>query len=91
MNNFGRNLALWVVIAILLITLFQFFQPEDQNASSEIPFSRFLEEVESGQVSEVTIKGNQIDGQGLSGDFTTYAPNDADLVPVLTEKVQEGK
>ena len=85
MNNFGRNLALWVVIAILLITLFQFFQPEDQNASSEIPFSRFLEEVESGQVSEVTIKGNQIDGQGLSGDFTTYAPNDADLVPVLTE------
>ena len=85
MNNFGRNLALWVVIAILLITLFQFFQPEDQSASSEIPFSKFLEEVESGQVAEVTIMGNQINGKGLSGEFTSYAPNDVDLVPVLTE------
>ena len=85
MNNFGRNLALWVVIAILLITLFQFFQPEDQGASSEIPFSEFVTNVEAGDVSQVTIQGNQITGQEASGEFSTYAPDNVDLVPLLTE------
>ncbi len=86
MNNFGRNLALWVVIAILLIALFQLFQPNDPNQHSELAFSSFLEEVEAGQVRKVTIQGNRINGQFTGGqEFTTYAPNDADLVPVLTE------
>jgi len=84
-NNFGKNLALWVIIGLLLIALFNLFQqPSGRNAQSGIPFSTFLAEVQNGQVREVTIKGNTI--TGLRQDrstFSTYAPNDPNLVDKL--------
>ncbi len=84
-NKFGRNLALWVIIGLLLVALFNLFQqPSSRNSQVGIPFSDFLAEVQNGQVREVTIKGQEI--TGVYGDgraFRTFAPNDPQLVERL--------
>ena len=88
MSNFGKNLALWVIICLLLLALFNLFQqPGGRDGQVGIPFSDFLTEVTNGQVREVTIKGNNITGLYSDGrGFTTYAPNDPNLVEKLTKR-----
>lgn len=89
MNSNFRNLALWAIIAVLLIALFNLFQgPVQRSASSEIAYSKFLEDVEGNRVRSVTISGQQISGVYTeSGSlFETYAPEDPGLVKRLSEK-----
>ena len=88
MNNFGKNLALWIVIGLLLVALFNLFQTSSSRGpQSTLAFSDFLNDVNRGQVSDVTIQGNNISGHFTdSRPFTTYAPNDPNLVNRLTEK-----
>ncbi|MBL7234516.1 ATP-dependent metallopeptidase FtsH/Yme1/Tma family protein, partial [Komagataeibacter oboediens] len=51
MNNFGRNLALWVIIIVLLLLLFNVFQPGSvQHASQQLAYSDFIGDVNSGHV-----------------------------------------
>ena len=86
MNNIGRNLALWVIIALLLLTLFNLFKGQSiQDSATPLAFSEFLDQVEKGQVRDVTIEGNAISGHfGNAGQsFSTYAPNDPNLVQTL--------
>ncbi|MDE2238579.1 MAG: ATP-dependent zinc metalloprotease FtsH [Rhodospirillales bacterium] len=87
MNNLGRNIALWVVVALFLVVLFNVFQPSStQNNSSEIAYSSFLDEVKNNQVQSVTIAGNDITGTTKDGkSFETYAPADQTLVSKLTD------
>ncbi len=86
--NFSKNLALWIIIGLLLLALFNLFQGTTQRPGvNELAFSEFLTKVEEGDVKGVTIKGNQIFGQYLSGGgFQTYAPNDPQLVERLKSK-----
>ena len=88
MNNFGRNLALWVIIGLLLVALFNLFQqPSSRDGQVGIPFSDFLAEVQNGQVREVTIKGHDISGvYGDGREFKTYAPDDPQLVERLSTR-----
>jgi len=88
MSNFGRNLALWVIIALLLVVLFNLFQPgTTHTAASQIPYSDFISEVNSGQVHDVVIQGRTISGQLNDGHtFQTYTPDDPTLVKTLTDK-----
>ena len=88
MNNFGKNLALWIVIGLLLVALFNLFQTSSSRGpQSTLAFSDFLNDVNRGQVADVTIQGNNISGHFTdSRAFTTYAPNDPNLVSRLTEK-----
>ena len=88
MNSNFRNFAIWVIIALLLITLFNLFQnPSQRVRSNEISFSQLLNDVDTGKVSEVTISGSQITGQDTDGrSFQTYAPNDPTLVGRLHDK-----
>jgi cell division protease FtsH len=87
-NNFGKNLLLWVIIGALLIVLFNMFQqPGQRSAQSTIPFSEFLAEIANGQVREVTIKGQSIEGNYSDGrSFRTYAPDDPNLVERLNKR-----
>ena len=63
MNNFGKNLALWVIIGLLLIALFNLFQgPSTRGPQTSLAFSDFLSEVQSGRVSDVLIQGDSISG-----------------------------
>ena len=88
MSNFSKNLVLWAVILAILVLLFNLFQqPGGQQGETGIPFSDFLAEVSNGQIREVTIKGNNINGVYSDGRaFTTYAPNDPNLVERLNKR-----
>jgi cell division protease FtsH len=87
-NNFGKNLALWIVIGLLLVALFNLFQTSsNRGPQSTLAFSDFLNDVNRGQVSDVTIQGNTINGHFTdSRAFSTYAPNDPTLVTKLVDK-----
>jgi cell division protease FtsH len=88
LNNFGKNLALWAIIGLLVIALFQIFQsPGSRGTVQDIRFSQFIAQVDEGRVREVTIKGNAITGTYSDGTpFSTYAPNDPTLVQRLTDR-----
>ncbi len=88
MSNFGRNLALWVIIALLLVVLFNLFQPSVNHANStQIAYSDFISEVNSGRVRDVVIQGRTVSGQLNDGrTFQTYTPEDPALVKTLTDK-----
>ncbi len=85
MNNLGRNIALWVVVALFLVVLFNVFQPSANTASAtQTAYSTFLVDVQKGQVASVTISGQDITGTTKDGKtFETYAPNDPALVGKL--------
>ncbi|MFO1067708.1 MAG: ATP-dependent zinc metalloprotease FtsH [Geminicoccaceae bacterium] len=86
MNNFSKNLALWVIVGLLLIALFNLFQsPTSRGPQTNLAFSEFLTEVQAGRISDVTIQGDQITGHYADNRvFSTYAPNDPELVSRLT-------
>ncbi len=85
--NISRNLMLWAIILVCVVALFNLFQSASpRNASREIYFSDFMAAVERTEVQEVTIQGNNINGTFKSGgDFRTYSPDDASVVPALRE------
>jgi cell division protease FtsH len=78
-----------VVIALLLVALFNLFQnPGQGRRGNEISYSDFLAGVESGNVSDVTIAKHRISGtfRDKSGTFTTVSPDDPALVERLNKK-----
>ncbi|WP_321344924.1 ATP-dependent zinc metalloprotease FtsH [Breoghania sp.] len=88
MNSNFRNFALWVIIALLLIALFQLFQSSNQRTTTaEIAFSQFLDQAEQGNVSDVVIQEQQITGHyAKGGTFQTYAPENEQYVDILRSK-----
>ena len=86
MNPFYKNLALWMVIGLIVILLFQLFQ-QNQSPRGEIVFSDFLKKVESGEVREVTLKGNNVSGRLSDGSsFRTFTADYPDLVKSLKDR-----
>ena len=74
MNELAKNLLLWVVIALVLMSVFSSFAPSSSN-TNEVPYSQFLSQVEDGSVAQVNIEDRQIRGQLKSGqEFTTFSP-----------------
>ena len=86
MNNF-RNLALWILIALLLVLLFNLFQGAGQKpAAQDIKYSEFVQQVDNGAIKQVTIKGNQVHGTLSSGQqFASNKPEDPSLVQRLID------
>ena len=75
MNNFSKNLALWVIIGLLLIALFNLFQsPTSRGPQTSLAFSDFLSEVQGGRVSDVVIQGEQISGRFSDGRSFSLRP-----------------
>ena len=88
MNNFSRNIALWVIIALLVLALFNLFQsPSSRGPNEMLAYSIFLGEVQNSRVKDVTIQGNSISGHFQGGSaFSTYSPpNDPGLIKLLQE------
>ena len=85
MNPFYKNLALWLVISLMMVMLFQIFKQPDQSSAS-VGYSDFLSMVESGSVSNVTIQGDNISGMSAQGPFKTYAPKDPEMIGLLRSK-----
>lgn len=94
MNSNFRNFALWAIIALLLIALFQLFQnPGQRSNTQEVAFSRFLTEVDQGRVSNVLIQDQQISGEYSAGGgtFQTFAPPNANYIELLNARGVEIK
>ncbi len=74
MNNLTKNLLLWLVIAVVLMSVFNNFGNR-QASVHQMAYSQFYSQLLSGQVSKVTMEGRKIQGVTKSGDkFSTYSP-----------------
>ncbi|HEY3486598.1 MAG TPA: ATP-dependent zinc metalloprotease FtsH [Gammaproteobacteria bacterium] len=76
MNDLMKNILLWVVIAVVLMSVFQNINRQSEN-NKAYTYSQFLDQVESGQIEKVVIdsSGREITGKLRSGEtFATYSP-----------------
>lgn len=86
MNQFSRNLILWAVISLLMVALFNLF---NQPAATQgtVSYTEFLQLVNSGQITEVTIQGDKLLTVSPDGSrVQTVKPEDPQLVPRLLEQ-----
>jgi len=88
-SDMAKNLILWVVIAIVLMSVFNNFSTQKAGAPV-VSYSQFLNDVKQGTVSKVTINGRTIEGVTTSGSrFSTYSPGDDGLVSdLINNKVE---
>ena len=86
MNPLQKNIALWLIISLIFVLLYNLFN-QPKNSQEGVIFSDFIAAVEQGQVVEVSIQGENISGKFLNGkSFKTYIPKEAGIVPLLKEK-----
>ncbi|MCX6550935.1 MAG: ATP-dependent zinc metalloprotease FtsH [Acidobacteria bacterium] len=78
MNSTLRSLVFWLVLVVVAVLVWNFsttFQARDRS----VTFSEFMAWVDSGQVAQVTIAGNEVTGTTKANEsFRTYAPNQFD-------------
>ena len=84
-NNILKNLAIWLLIGFLVFLIIDFYKAnETSQRSVPVSYSNFLTELNNGNISKVEIRGNNIKGEYSNGSmFTTYAPNDLNLIEKL--------
>jgi len=83
LNNMLKNLVIWLVIGLVLMTVFNQFNTR-QSAQAPMEYSQFLEEVKAGKISKVTIEGRQLKATTAEGKrVTSYSPGDIWLVSDL--------
>ncbi|GAB3743563.1 ATP-dependent zinc metalloprotease FtsH [Lysobacter olei] len=87
MNDLAKNLLLWVIVAVVLMVVFQAFGPRTA-VSETLAYDQFVQQVQNDRVAKVTIAEDRttISGQFKDGkSFTTYNPGDKDLVNDLIQ------
>ncbi len=86
MNDMLKNVALWIVIAVVMMSVFSSFGGR-KSAEGSMPYSQFLTSVKEGQIRQVTIDGSVIQGVTATGEkFATYSPpQDPHMVDDLLE------
>jgi len=83
LSPFYKNLALWLVISLFMIFLFNMFS-RPQESHEQVSYSEFLAAVEKGNIVSVIIQGDNISGRYADGrGFKTFAPRDPELVATL--------
>ncbi|PHM29645.1 ATP-dependent zinc metalloprotease FtsH [Xenorhabdus budapestensis] len=88
MSDMAKNLILWLVIAVVLMLLFQSFGPGD-SSGRRVDYSNFISELSHNQISEVRISGRDIDftKKDNGGKYSTYMPvQDEKLLDTLLNK-----
>ena len=87
MNQFSRNLALWLVLALLVLLVVNMFQGQ-QSRDTEIGYSQFVTDLAGGRVDDVTVQGDVIRGR-LDGaeQFRTHGPRDDAITRLLDLEV----
>jgi len=85
LNNLTKNLLLWLVIAIVLMSVFNNFGGR-QAATRPMEYSQFIQKVKQNEVERVTIQGREIQGKLKSSEsFTTFSPGDPGMIGDLLE------
>ena len=88
MNDMAKNLMLWVIVAVVLMVVFQAFGPRTPGAAGPLAYDQFVQQVQADRIERVkiaedrtTITGKRKDGS----EFTTFSPGDKDLVNELVQ------
>jgi cell division protease FtsH len=83
LNNIVKNIAIWLIVALVLMTVFNQFGAKTA-ADGQVVYSQFIDEVKQGRIAKVTIDGRVLRGVTSEGKkFNTYAPSDPWLVSDL--------
>jgi len=86
LNPFYKNLALWIVITLMMIMLYNLFN-QQQLAETNISYTEFLTMVDNGNISDVVIQGQELFLTDVNHNrFKLYAPQDTDLIKILRQK-----
>ena len=89
MSNFFKNAMVWIVIAVVLLTVFQSFTPNSIRQQT-LDYTTFIELVKTGNVSEVVFENNVIKAKRINGDqFITYNP-ETDNTALIGELTKSG-
>jgi len=80
-NNMLKNIGIWVVIGLVVLTVVQQFDKSSRK-SDAVAYSSFIEELRGGKVSEASIEGRNIEYRTSDGKKATYVPGgyDKDLI-----------
>ncbi len=85
MNQFYKNLSLWLVIVLMMVMLYNIFN-QQQVTENNIGYSEFLAMVEGERVQHVLIQGQDLYITDIKGTrFRTFAPRDGDLIKTLRD------
>ena len=83
MNNLFKNLVIWLVIGLVLMTVFNQFNTRQQT-QAVMDYSQFMEEVKAGRIAEVMIEGRDLKAKTTDGKpVNSYSPGDIWLVSDL--------
>lgn len=83
MNNLFRNIAMWLIIALAMLTVFNQLNNR-QTVSNTVEYSQLLDEARAGRIAKVTVKGRNLEAVTIDNKrITSYAPNDIWLVSDL--------
>jgi cell division protease FtsH len=84
LNNF-KSIAIWLVVALVLMTVFnQFSNRQQQTGAGQLNYSQFLDEVKQGHITKVVIEGRTLKATTTEGKkITSYAPSDLWMVSDL--------
>ena len=86
MNQLSRNLALWLLLILMVLLLVNVFTKQPTR-DQEMIFSDFLGAVDKGEVTEVTVQGQDLHGKKTNGEvFRTFAPPYPELISDLRGK-----
>jgi len=86
LNPFYKNLALWIVITLMMIMLYNLFN-QQHLAETNISYTEFLSMVDNGSISDVVIQGQELYLTDVNHNrFKVYAPQDTDLIKILRQK-----
>lgn len=92
-GNLFKSLLIWVMIGLGLMVIFNKFN-DQKDTKNTVPYSQFITDLESGQIKSVVIEGGNTQSEWINGvrkddsKFTTFAPNDPQLVnDLLKNKV----
>ena len=86
MNPFYKNLALWLVITLMMVMLYNLFS-QQHMAETSISYTEFLDMVENERVAEVVIQGQELLVTDMNRNrFKIYSPDDRDLIATLRNK-----
>ncbi|TDI81764.1 MAG: cell division protein FtsH, partial [Betaproteobacteria bacterium] len=83
MSSLIKNMVIWLVIALVLMTVFNQFSTR-QTTQTQLGYSQFIDEVKQGRIAKVTIEGRTLKGTKADGrHFTTSTPADPWMVSDL--------
>ncbi|MGM0394955.1 MAG: ATP-dependent zinc metalloprotease FtsH [Thermodesulfobacteriota bacterium] len=83
MNQFYKNISLWLVIVLMMVMLYNIFN-QQQAGQTDIGYSEFLSLVERDRVQSVVIQGQELYFTDTNGvRYKSFAPDDAELIPML--------